>query len=76
MATMADGNAIYLDSSYFWLMLLPYVLVVDVNPQLRHKLAGVIAKWQMLWPLQNGVWWQMLLPVADGIATGSLFTST
>ena len=45
--------------------------MVDVKPQLRHELADVIAKWQMLWPLQGGVWWQMLLLVADGIATGS-----
>ena len=36
------------NSSYFRLMLLPYVLVVDVKPQLKHKLADVIAKWQML----------------------------
>ena len=41
-----------------------------LTPQLRHELADVIAKWQMLWPLQGGVCWQMLLPVADGIATG------
>ena len=47
--------------------------MVDVKPQLRHGLADVIAKWQMLWPLQGGVWWQMLLPVADGIATGSFY---
>ena len=38
---------------------------------MRHSLADVVAKWQMLWPLQGGVSWQMLLPVADGIATGS-----
>ena len=47
--------------------------MVDVKPQLRHGLADVIAKWQMLWPLQGGVWWLMLSPVADGIATGSFY---
>ena len=44
-----------------------------LNHKLKHKLADVIAKWQMLQPLQGGVWWQMLLPVADGKATGSIY---
>ena len=46
-------------------MLLPYVSVVDVKPLTEaYILANVIAKWQMLKPLQGGC------VVADVVASG------
>ena len=61
-------------------MLLPFVLFMVLADVIANfycnVVADVIAKWQMLWPLQGG-WWYCgwcYYHRADGIAMGQYFT--
>ena len=54
-----------------------FMFMADVEPHIgmlkQLKMADVIAKWQMEWPLQGGWLVDVITRLADGIAMGQLF---